>query len=338
MILGLIDEAVVAGARLGPACETLGLHPRTVERWKKQGVGDDRRAGPLSESKKKLTRPERHEILDVVNSPGYRDLPVSQIVPVLADEGRYIGSESTIYRILREEKMLEHRGPARSPQKRHRPKECLATGPHQVWSWDITYLKSPVRGEFYYLYLVLDVWSRKIVAAEVHEAESADLASQMVLLACLPDGTKPTVIHSDNGSPMKGATMVATLDKLGIRASFSRPSVSNDNPYSEALFRTAKYRPEYPKGPFLSLEAARSWVSWFVTWYNEEHRHSSIGFVTPEQRHSGEDVEILRRRDHVYQQARDAHPERWSKRTRDWSRIEVVRLNPEPGQAAWLVA
>jgi len=184
---------------------------------------------------------------------------------------------------------------------------------------------------FYYLYLVVDVWSRKVVGRSVHEVESTELAAQLIERACADEGTRPgLVLHSDNGAPMKGATMLAKLRDLGVLTSFSRPRVSNDNPFSESLFRTAKYRPEFPRGCFASLEAAREWVEWFVRWYNTEHRHSGIKFVTPEERHDGRDVEILRERKAVYQMARARHPERWTGSTRDWSPIEEVRLNPAP--------
>ena len=202
-----------------------------------------------------------------------------------------MASESSFYRILREEKMLAHRGRS-NPSVHSRPKEQAADGPGEIWSWDITFLKGPVRGQFYYLYLVMDIWSRKIVGWAVHERESADYAAGLIREAALREGVdeRQLVLHSDNGSPMKGATMLATLQWLGIVPSLSRPRVPDDNPYSEALFRTVKYRPEYPSGPFQSLEEAKDWVGRFVRWYNHEHRHSAIRFVTPAQRHLGEEV------------------------------------------------
>jgi putative transposase len=288
MILGLIDEAIQAGARQQDACEILELDPRTVQRWKAQGIGEDRRAGPRSAPANQISSEERAAIVALLCSPEYRDLPVSQIVPRLADEGEYLASESTMYRVLREEKLAAHRSTARPPRNT-RPRELVATGPNQVWSWDITYLRSPIRGAFFYLYMIVDVWSRKVVGAEVHEAESTDLAAVLLRRACAREGIEPgqLVLHADNGGPMKGATLQATLELLGIAASFSRPRVSDDNAVSEALFKTVKYRPEYPSGPFGSLEAAREWVAWFVRWYNTEHRHSQITFVTPDQRHTG---------------------------------------------------
>lgn len=330
MILELIDEAVRCGARLEPACEIVGPSVRTVQRWQAQGGGEDRRHGPKSEPPNKLCARERQEVLELVNSPEYCDLAPNQIVPRLADEGRYVASESTMYRILREEAQLAHRGRSR-PAITWRPQEHVATGPCQVFSWDITYLRCPVRGSFYYLYLILDIWSRKIMGAEVYREESMDLAAELFQRTCRRHKLDPEgiVLHSDNGGPMKGSTMLATLQYLGVVASFSRPRVSDDNPYSESLFRTLKYRPGYPSGAFASLEAAREWVAGFVAWYNTEHRHSAIRFVTPEQRHSGREKTILTQRRHVYERARRRNPQRWSGATRNWQPVKTVYLNPE---------
>ncbi len=330
MILSLLTEATDAGARIEKACELIGLSARTVQRWKAQDVGEDGRRGPLKTPGNKLSSEERTEVLRVVNLPKYRDLPPSQIVPRLADEGTYVASESTMYRILQEERQLKHREPSK-PAKRHRPKEHMATGPDQVYSWDITYLYSSVRGRFYYLYMAMDIWSRKIVGFEVHDRESPDLAAELVKKICVLQEIDPqgVVLHSDNGGPMKGSTMLATLQQLGVVPSFSRPSVSNDNPFSESAFRTMKYRPEYPSKPFPSLVHARAWVALFVLWYNTEHMHSGINFVTPENRHAGREKGIFDRRRKVYEAARRRHPERWSGSTRKWERVKEVRLNPE---------
>jgi len=336
MILGLVDEAVQAGARQSRACEELGVDTRTLQRWKRQGVGDDGRSGPKQSPSNKLSPKERARVLAIANTPEHRNLGPKQIVPRLADQGEYVASESTFYRILRDADQVRHREPSRPPAGRHRPDEYVASGPNQVWSWDITYLKSPVRGVFYYLYFVIDVWSRKIVGFTVEEEESAEHASAMIAAACAREGVQrdQLVLHSDNGGPMKGATLLATLQLLGVVTSFSRPRVSDDNPFSEALFRTTKYRPEYPRRPFASLEEARRWVAWFVGWYNTEHRHSAVRFVTPDERHSGRDLEILANRRAVYEAAKARHPERWTGGTRDWSRVEEVVLNPQPGEPA----
>jgi transposase InsO family protein len=334
VILELIDEAVESGARRKAACEILGLDPTTVQRWRKRGAAGDRRAGPLTKPKSALSPVEVAKILEIANSSEYRDKSPKQIVPLLADQGIFIASERSFYRVLEEAGQLEHREPSKPPTRRHRPSELVADGPGQVWSWDITYLHSEVKGAFYYLYMVLDVWSRKIVGFEVHAEESAEHAAGLIDGTCAAEAISrgELSLHSDNGSPMKGATMLAKLQDLGVAASFSRPSVSNDNPYSEAAFRTVKYRPNYPKKPFASIEEARAWVQNFVDWYNDEHLHSSIRFVTPSSRHNGDDVEILKQRHHVYLAAQARHPERWSQKTRDWSRVDEVILNPAPTQ------
>ena len=328
MIFALLDEAQRNGARLGPACKTLGISKRAVERWHAQDIGDDQREGPKSAPPNKLTQHERQQILRTLNSPEYRDLSPNQIVPLLADRGLYLGSESSFYRILREADLQQHRESSR-PAVHARPNEKVATGANQVWSWDITYLPSPVRGHFFYLYMVMDVWSRKIVGWEIHSVEDMTLSSAMIRRLCKEERIAPNQLklHADNGGPMKGATMLATLQKLGVAASFSRPSVSDDNPFSESLFRTLKYRPEYPRRPFESIEAANAWVAGFVHWYNEEHLHSEISFVTPTDRHDGRDIEILKNRENVYEQARTQNPNRWSGKTRNWTSPSKVVLN-----------
>jgi putative transposase len=330
VILGLVDEAVAAGARQSRACAQLNIEARTLQRWRDQDIGDDGRAGPKSPPSNKLTAKERARVLEVANCPENRDLSPKQIVPQLADLGEYVASESTIYRVLREEEQMGHREPSRAPSKPYRPEEYVATGPNQVWSWDITYLRTPVRGMFFYLYVVMDIWSRKVVGWTIEKEESAEHALAMMAAACEREGVRrdQLVIHSDNGSPMKSATLLAFLQCVGVVPSFSRPSVSNDNPYSESLFRTAKYRPEYPRHPFESLEHARRWATWFVAWYNTEHRHSSIKFVTPQQRHDGSDREILAKRTSLYEEAKANNPNRWSGGIRDWSHVDKVVLNP----------
>jgi putative transposase len=327
----LIEEAVLAGARRWKACELLGFSLRTLQRWGDEG-GEDGRKGPLTTPGNKLSEAERLEVLQVVNSAEFRDLPPNQIVPRLADQGRYLASESTIYRLLRSEGQLAFREPSKPRTPRVVP-VLEATAPNQVWSWDITYLQAAVRGSFYYLYMAVDIWSRKIVGWDVHVEESMGLASTFIHRICSlldldPEGL---ILHSDNGGPMKGSTMLATLQQLGIVASFSRPSVSDDNPFSEALFRTMKYCPAYPSRPFDSIAEAQAWVADFVRWYNNDHRHSALRFVTPEQRHRGDDLALLAARADLYEQARSQHPARWSRACRNWVPIDIVRLNPGKG-------
>jgi transposase InsO family protein len=333
----LIEMAREAGARLIPACQVLKISARTYQRWTKtESVAKDRRPDAIRPTPaNKLTTEERQHVLDVCHQKENASLPPSQIVPKLADQGHYIASESSFYRILHEVKEQNHRGRSQKPRKSMPPKEFCATGPNQVWTWDITWLPASIRGMFFYLYMIVDVFSRKIVGWEVFDRESSSNASSFVYKAVLAEGCilKPLVLHSDNGSPQKGFTLNAKLESLGIMPSFSRPRVSNDNPYSEALFRTCKYRPDYPKSGFETIEKSRNWVSQFVLWYNNIHRHSAIRFVTPNQRHQGEDRQILQQRQIVYEKAKSRNANRWSGETRNWDYIDHVWLNPPKGKS-----
>lgn len=330
----LIREAAKDGCRLGPACAELGLSLRTFQRWVREGddaiAADSRTTSERPTPLNKLSDDERVAVLAVANSAEFASMPPSQIVPTLLDRGVYLASESTMYRLLKQEEQQHHRGRAKKPSSRVATTHC-ATGPNQVWCWDITWLPAAVKGKYYYWFMILDVFSRKIVGHEVHEVESAELASLLMKRTSLAEGLagRPLVLHSDNGSSMKGATMLATLEQLGVAASFSRPRVSNDNAYAESLFRTCKYRPEYPGKPFESLEAAQAWTLKFVRWYNLVHKHSGLKFVTPAQRHAGQAAGILRQREQVYADAKSRHPGRWSGQTRNWELKDEVWLNPE---------
>ncbi len=334
-ILDLLKVALSAGARLASACLVLGLSTRSVQRWLAPEALPDGRTQRLQAPANKLTDDERRAILTVANSPRFADLPPSQIVPILADQGCYIASESTIYRTLREAKQLTHRAATRPPQVRAKPRALCATAPNQLYSWDITYLPTTVKGTYFYLYLVMDVFSRKIVGWQVYAEESSTLAGALLTDICLRENVakNQVILHSDNGAPMKGATMLATLHNLGVATSFSRPAVSNDNAYSEALFKTLKYRPDNVLSAFENLLVARHSVTQLVHWYNDEHRHSAIQFVTPSERHANLDAALLARRHAVYQLARDRHPERWTDETRNWARIDIVHLNPAKATA-----
>lgn len=325
----LISEARASGARLKRACQEIGITARTFERWRIEGTltADRRATARRSVPANKLSAEERAQILHVVNEARFAALPPTQIVPILADEGRYLASESTLYRILREENQLSHRGRCRAPQRRAVPRHC-AQGPNQLYCWDITYLPGPIQGMFFFLYLVLDIYSRKIVAHEVQEAESAEHAARIIEQAVHREGVAKDVliVHQDNGSPMKGSTYLAKLTELGIRPSYSRPGVSDDNAYAESLFRTCKYRPQFP-GAFATIAEARAWMLGFTRWYNEEHKHRNLKFVSPAQRHRGDDAAIFAGRMTVYEQARAKHPARWSGNIRNWSLPKEAWLN-----------
>lgn len=327
--LNLVQNARANGCRKARVCEQLGLSMRTVERWQKTPGLTDKRKGPKTAPANKLTDEQRQRVVEIATSDEFKDVTPTQIVPRLADKGQYVASESTFYRILRERDLLAHRSSSK-PRESKKPQPHEATAPNQVWSWDITYLRSMVRGIFFYLYLVTDIYSRKIVAWEIHDRECNELSAQLMEQALLDENTdgKDLVLHADNGGPMKGATILATLQRLGVMPSFSRPHVSDDNAYSESLFRTLKHCPFFPTKPFASIEEAKAWVRRFVHWYNNVHLHSGIKFVTPASRHQGIDLEILRKRKEVYEMAKRQNPNRWSKNTRDWSPIEKVILNP----------
>lgn len=333
--IALIDQARSSGARQKRACETIGISPKTIQRWAKPENKQDGRLDAKHLPTNKLSELERQRIITVVNEAKYANLSPSKIVPKLADEGRYLASESTFYRILQEEGQLQHRLKSKPNRQVKKPRALTATTANMLYSWDITYLPTQVLGLFFYLYLVMDIYSRKVVGWQVYEKESSALAADLMTDICQREGVQrnQVTLHSDNGSPMKGATMLATLQALGVIPSFSRPSVSNDNPYSESLFRTLKYRPEYPEKAFEKLSEARTWVQGFVSWYNHEHLHSAIKFVTPEQRHAGKDKAILAKRKQVYQQAQLSHPERWSGNIRNWEQVGDVYLNPESNKS-----
>jgi putative transposase len=327
----LITDACVAGAIKRQACELLGVAMRTIERWEKVDGLIDKRKQAVHSPANKLSEEERDRVLTIANSKSYQNLPPCKIVPMLADEGRYVASESTFYRVLRAENQLRHRQCSR-PAKHHKPDAYEATAANQVWSWDISYLPTQIRGYYFYLYMIVDIFSRKIVGWSVHDVESSEHAAKLIKQACLdekiPEETL-LVLHSDNGSSMKGATMLAMLQTLGVIPSFSRPSVSDDNPYSEALFKTLKYHPTFPRwAKFTDMNAARMWCEKFVIWYNQVHLHSALKFTTPLQRHTGEDGTIRHKRHLVYQIAKKQNPKRWSGNSRDWSLPTIVTLNP----------
>jgi transposase InsO family protein len=269
----------------------------------------------------------------VANEPRFAAVPPARIVPMLADDGVYLASESTFSRVLRDHGQTAHRGHAKEPRAARPPTTHVASAPRQVWCWDMTYLPAAVIGMWFHLYLILDLYSRKIVGWEVHATDDSVHAAHLVRRTALAEGIatmldKP-VLHGDNGSTLKATTVLAMLYWLGVKPSYSRPRVSDDNAYAESLFRTAKYRPEFPAKGFADLDAARAWAAQFVRWYNDEHRHSGIGYVTPGQRHSGQDHAILAARHTLYLKARERNPARWSGATRNWTPTGPVTLNPE---------
>lgn len=331
-----IRAAHAGGARLRPACEIAGINLRTLQRWQAhEGLtaGDGRPSAVRPKPRHALTPDERAQLLAVANQPRFATVPPARIVPILADEGVYLASESSFCRVLREHGQSTHRGRAKDPKASRPPSTHIATAARQVWCWDMTYLPATVMGRWFHLYLILDLYSRKIVGWEVHDTDDSNHAVHLVRRTALAEGiatlTNKPVLHGDNGSTLKATTVLAMLNWLGVKPSYSRPRVSDDNAYAESLFRTAKYRPEFPSKGFALLDNARDWAADFVRWYNDEHRHSGIRYVSPAQRHAGDDHAILAARHALYTRAREANPARWSGATRDWSQIGPVTLNPE---------
>jgi len=332
--VALIQEAVANGARLPRACEVACIALRTYRRWLRGGVvhEDSRPTAPRPAPANKLSQEERNRVVAICNQPRYMNKPPSQIVPDLLDEGVYLASEATMYRLLHEVGQVHARGRAQKRSSVPKPTTYCATGPNQVACWDITYLPSRVRGVFYYLYLIEDLFSRKIVGAEVHEEESGGHASDLLERTLIAEQCTfcEVVLHADNGAPMKSQTLRSKMLELGVTPSYSRPRVSDDNPFPESLFRTLKYCPQWPSQGFASLEEARQWVGRFVRWYNDEHRHSQLNFVTPSERHQGKDAAILAKRAAVLEAAKAANPLRWGSRPiRDCKPVGPVMLNPD---------
>ncbi|MGQ3665297.1 IS3 family transposase [Citrobacter braakii] len=329
-IVSLVTEAIGNGARKTRACQCIGISIRTLQRWIDGDViHADRRPDNTNRCpRNKLSETEKQQILELCNSPEFASLPPNVIVPMLADKGVYIASESTFYRVLKSASQLTRR--SRECQYK-RPDVLKAVAPNQVWSWDISYLPSWVRGQHFYLYMIMDIYSRKIIAAEVFTSETGEHAAELLQRAVWNEkcSSSNLVLHSDNGSPMRSYTLLAKMYALGVLSSYSRPRVNNDNPYSESLFRTLKYCPWWPENGFHTIDDARAWISRFANWYNVEHKHSGIKYVTPDERHRGLDEKILAARKSVYRLAHQQHPERWSKQLRNWEHIPAVNLNPD---------
>ena len=322
----LIEEAKTEGARISKACDCLEISVRTFKRWKSGRIIDQRK-GSEKNIPKKLTSEERQAIIDACCSKEYQDLTPYEIQVILLDAKVYLGSVSTFYRVLRSENMVHFRGNTRKGTKKHRPPERVATGPNQVWAWDITYLKTSVAGMYFYLYTIIDVWSRKIVGWSIENSENYEQSEHLFKRVMKAHDLKKVFLHSDNGNPMKAGTMLMTLYKLGIIPSFSRPRVSNDNAYIESFFKTLKYMKSYPKY-FETLSDAQYWVADFLDWYNDRHLHSSIAYVTPNQKHSGEAESIIAARNEVKRIAYEAKRIRWSSKMAEIISPQTVLLNP----------
>jgi putative transposase len=287
-------------------CKLLGISRSTWYRRQKPKKQTDGRTSP-----RKLTDRQYRKTLTLLNSERFQDEAVPTVHAKLLDEGIYLCSPRTMYRILKAEKQVKQRRHDRKHPVYTKP-ELLATGPNQVWSWDITKIKGPKSWIFYDLYVVIDIFSRCIVAWCITEYESGEQARALIGTACAREGITRAqlTVHSDRGRAMRSKCLANLYGELGVQSSFNRPHVSNDNPYSESHFKTLKYRPDYPER-FGSIEDAHSHMQSFFDWYNTEHRHSGIAMLTPWQVHSGQADEIIRVRQATMNAAYAAHPERF---------------------------
>ena len=321
-------EALVANVGLQPACSALGVSRATLYRQRTRRVETplEGRSHPPPLS---LDGEERQAVVDQLHATRFMDASPHTIHATLLDEGQYLCSVRTMYRILAQEgELKERRNVCRHPQ--YAKPELMATAPNQLWSWDITKLKGPVTWTYFYLYVILDVFSRYTVGWMVASRESATLAKKLIRETCAKQGIprEQLTLHADRGSSMKSKAVALLLADLGVTKTHSRPHVSNDNPFSESQFKTLKYRPEFPQR-FGSLQDARSFCRPFFDWYNTEHRHAGIAFMTPENVHYGRATQILETRSAALDAAFAAHPERFKgKRPVPESLPEAVWINP----------
>lgn len=333
-ILDFVQFYVILGiVRLAILCMHIGISERTIQRWSKEGI-DDKREGAQKRVVRKLTEDERDEVYQVACSAEYKDLNPHEIYNSLLDKGIYLASESTFYRILRERNALTHRQETKKASSRKKPAELKATAKNQVWMWDITWLKSSVQGKYYYAYVIEDLYDRSIVSWAIHENESTEHATALFQEATRKENATPEFVHSDNGNAMKGLTLVAFYYRLGIVPSFSRPRVSDDNPFIESFFKTLKYSCGYPRF-FTDLAHVRRWFATFIDWYNTKHMHSGLSYVTPFQKRNGQHQSIFAQRNTVIAVAKEAHPERWgSRNAKQYHAALMEMLNPITGDVA----
>ena len=322
----LIIEANKNGARTWKACEALEISVSTFERWR-NGKYTDSRKGASKVVARKLTEEERQKVIDVSCSQRYKDDNPYKIHASLLDSGIYVASISSFYRVLRENSLVHHRGNTHPGTSHNKPPERVATGPNQVWTWDITWIPSYVRGIFYYSYTIIDIWDRSIVKWAIHDREDDTLAQELFQAAFEENGYPDVFVHSDNGNPMKGISLLALFYKLEICNSYSRPRVSDDNPFIESWFKTMKYDVSYP-GKFETISGAREWFAGFVHNYNTAHSHSGLHYMTPNQVRSGEYEAIVKKRNKAMLGARKCNPIRWGKKVKQLPEEHVVFLNP----------
>ncbi len=323
MILEITQKAKTHKVRQSAICGGIGIEIRTLQKWRQEGLLDKRKGAPKVVHNK-LTEEEERKIQGKACSFKHKEKTPGEIVAELAEEGEYIASVSSFYRVFKRSNLV-----ILNRRQRRKSKALLveikARKSNEQWSWDTSYLKTSVRGKYYYLYLFTDIWDRYIVGWEIHEEESGELAKKIFEKISERLNVKGIKLHSDNGGPMKSTTFRAVLEKLEVIQTFSRPSVSNDNAFSESLFSTLKRNARYPKR-FNTIEEAKEWMTKFVNWYNNEHMHTGLCYVTPAQRRKGEDKKIFENRNNTFELARLAHPERWTGKTKVWKIEQEVFL------------
>lgn len=314
------------------SCELIGLSPNTVRNWRKQSQEDLRTTACKKNPANKITASEQEAIRDVLYSFSYADKSPHKIVPALADQGQYLCSESSMYRILREDGAIRRRTQKRKQDTPRLKPNLIATGPEQVFNWDITYLPTLVKGLYYRALLILDMYSRKIMGYRLMYQDTLKDCSDYIRDLILTNQiTTLQALHGDNGTTLKGQTLASMLRSYGVLQSHSRPNVSNDNAYIESFFGTLKTDFRYPREGFGSMEAAEKWVSEFVDWYNNEP-HCNLNYVSPNQRHNGQEEKILMKRLQVFENARTKNPERFPMGIRKISIPKVVCLIPMSDQ------
>lgn len=320
----MVEQVAELAAAVGikRACASLTLPRSAWYRTGRKGREASSRSASRPQPPRALSEAERVRVRDILNSGRFQDSTPRQVYGVLLDEGQYLCHWRTMYRILAAYGEVRERRQQRQHPWQPKP-ELVATAANQVWSWDITKLRGPQKWLFYYLYVILDIYSRCVVGWLLAERESAVLAEQLLAETCAKQGVTPEqlVVHADHGSAMTSKTVALLLADLGVTKSHTRPRMSNDNPYSEAQFKTLKYRPDYPPR-FGSLPDARSWARVFFQWYNHEHRHSSLGLMTPATVHYGQAQALTAKRQALLLSAYRLHPERF------------VRGAPTPPQLA----
>ena len=325
---GLLMAVQPLASQVGvaPACRALGVPRATFYRCQRPAPGHQQ---PRPTPARALRASERAHVLDVLASPRFVDRSPAEVVATLLDEGRYLCAERTMYRILAANQPVRERRNQRSHPCYTKP-ELVATGPNQTWSWDITRLRGPKRWTSFYLYVLLDIFSRCVVGWMVADRENAALAATLIEETCLKQGIEPQVLtlHSDRGAPMTSKCTAHLLADLGVTRSLSRPQVSDDNPFSEAQFKTLKYHPGFP-GRFEDITAAIAFCRSFFPWYNTEHRHAGIAMLTPDDVHHHRAPDVLAKRGRTLQAAWALHPERFVHGTPKPAPLpEAVWINP----------